>query len=138
MPKVVFQEANVTVDAEKGTDIRKVAHKAKVSVYGGPNRFLNCRGLGLCGTDRIVVDPKDCVSPPTWKEKLHFGDNPKMRLACQAKLLADAQVSIQPALEYGEVMKENLMVGAAAFVFLGGMLFFTIFMLFEMVGNPLF
>ena len=138
MPKVEFQEANVTVDAEAGQDLRKIAAKNKVSVYGGVNKLLNCRGFGLCGTDRILVDPKDCVSPPTWKEKLHFGDNPKMRLACQAKLVGDAKVSLQPALEYGEVMMENLKVGAVALVFLGGMLFFTVFMLFELVGKPLF
>ncbi len=138
MPKVEFPELSVTVDAEEGQDLRKIAHKHKVPVYGGPNRLLNCRGFGLCGTDRVLVEPKDCVTPPTWKEKLHLGDNPKMRLACQARLLADARVSIQPALDYGEEMKENLKVGAAALVFLGGTLFFTIFMLFELIGKPLF
>ncbi|MFQ5751755.1 MAG: hypothetical protein ACE5HI_07145 [bacterium] len=138
MPSIEFQEADVTVTAPKGTDIRKIAHKNKVSVYGGVNKFLNCRGFGLCGTDRIMVQPKDCVSPPTWKEKLHFGDNPKMRLACQAKLMDDALVSIAPALEYGVEMKETLKFGGAVLFFGGGTLFFVIFMLFEMIGKPLF
>ncbi|NIR49561.1 hypothetical protein GWO43_13760 [candidate division KSB1 bacterium] len=138
MPSVEFQEANVTVTAKEGDDLRKIAHKNKVSVYGGPNKYLNCRGFGLCGTDRIAVDPKDCVTPPTWKEKLHLGDNPKMRLACQAKLVGDAKVSVEPALEYGEQMKEDLAFYAVAFVFGGATLFFVIFMLFEMIGKPLF
>ncbi len=138
MPAIQFQEANVSATAPEGMDIRKIAHKNKVSVYGGVNKLLNCRGFGLCGTDRILVEPKDCVSPPNWKEKLHFGDKPTMRLACQAKLLADAKVSIAPAIEYGEVMKENLKFGIAAFFFGGLTLFFFIFMLFELVGKPLF
>lgn len=138
MPSVHFEEANVTVTADEGEELRKIAHKNKVSVYGGVNKLLNCRGFGLCGTDRILVDPKDCVTPPTWKEKLHFGDKPSMRLACQAKLLADAKVSVAPALEYGDVMKETLKFGAAVLFFGGFTLFFVIFMLFELVGKPLF
>lgn len=138
MPAIEFQEANVTVTAKEGEDIRKIAHKHKVSVYGGPNKLLNCRGFGLCGTDRIKVDPKDCVSAMTWKEKLHLDEKSGMRLACQAKLVADAKISIAPALEYGEVMKENLKVAAAALVFGGGTLFFVFFMLFELIGKPWF
>ncbi|MFQ5651024.1 MAG: hypothetical protein ACE5IY_13865 [bacterium] len=138
MPSIEFEEANVTVTAEEGADIRKIAHKNKVSVYGGPNWLLNCRGFGLCGTDRIKVDPKDCVTPMTWKEKLHCEPKSGVRLACQAKLLADAKVSIAPALEYGEEMKENLKVFAAVLIFGGGTAFFMVFMLFELIGKPLF
>lgn len=138
MPSVHFEEVNVTVTAKKGKDLRKIAQNNKVSVYGGVNKFINCRGFGLCGTDRIIVNPKECVTPPTWKEKLHFGDNPKMRLACQAKLMDDATVSIAPALEYGDEMKENLKFFAAAAFFGLSTLFFLIFMLFEWAGNPLF
>jgi ferredoxin len=138
MPSVHFEEANVTVTAREGKDIRKIAQKGKVSIYGGVNKFLNCRGLGLCGTDRILVEPHDCVTPPTWKEKLHFGDKPKMRLACQAKLVHDANISVAPALEYGEVMKANLKFGAAALFFGGLTLFFILFMFFEWAGKPWF
>ncbi|MFQ5604934.1 MAG: hypothetical protein ACE5HS_16825 [bacterium] len=138
MPAIQFEEANVTVTAKEGDDIRKIAHANKVPVHGGVNKYLNCRGFGLCGSDRITVAPKDCVSVPTWKEKLHVGQDGKVRLACQAKLLDDAKVSIAPALEYGEQMHESLKVGAAVLVFGGGTLFFAIFMLFEMIGKPLF
>ncbi|MFQ5865791.1 MAG: hypothetical protein ACE5IW_11240 [bacterium] len=138
MPSVHFEEANVTVTAREGQDIREIAQKNKVSVYGGINKFLNCRGLGLCGTDRIVVDPKDCVTPPTWKEKLHFGDKPKMRLACQAKLVDDVNISVAPALEYVEVVRANLKLGAAVLFFGGLTLFFILFMFFEWAGKPWF
>jgi ferredoxin len=138
MPAVEFQEAGVACTAEEGQDLRKIAKQNKVDVYGGPNKYLNCRGFGLCGTDRITVDPKDCVTPPTWKEKLQFGDNPKIRLACQAKLVDDAKISMAPAIEYGEEMSDALKI-LPAVVFFGGLtLFFVIFMAFELTGNPLF
>ncbi|MFQ5824771.1 MAG: hypothetical protein ACE5JB_11990 [bacterium] len=138
MPSVHFEEPNVTVTARAGKDIRKIAQINNVSVYGGVNKFINCRGIGLCGTDRIIVEPQDCVTQPTWKEKLHFGDKPKMRLACQAKLTDDANISVTPALEYGEVMKANLKFFAAVAFFGGLTVFFMIFMLFEWAGKPLF
>ena len=109
-----------------------------MSVYGGPNKLLNCRGFGLCGTDRIQVSPNDCVTEMTWKERLHLDPKSGMRLACQARLRGDAKVSIAPAVDYGAVMVENLKFGAAALFFGGLTLFFIIFMLFELVGSPLF
>ncbi len=138
MPVLKFEEAQKKVSALPETDIRNIARKNKVSVYGGVNKVINCRGLGLCGTDRVIVNPENCVSPPTRKEKLHLGDNPKMRLACQARLLDDGKVSIEPALEYGHVMKETLKIGTVVLLFGGGTLFFAIFMLFDMIGRPLF
>ena len=138
MPTVEFEEANVTVAAEEGLAIRTIAQKNKINLYGGPAKLLNCRGFGLCGTDRIKVSAKDCLSPMTWKEKLHLEEKSGVRLACQAKLVADAQVSVAPALAYGEELKENLMMLPAVLLFGGGTLFFIVFMLFELVGKPLF
>jgi len=138
MPTVQFKEADVSVESDEGKDIRQIASKNKVDVYAGVNKLLNCRGFGLCGTDRIKVDPKDCVTPMTWKEKLHLDEKSGMRLACQARLCGDATVSVEPAMEYAEIMSENLKVGAAVLVFGGGTLFFIIFMLFELIGKPLF
>lgn len=138
MPSVEFQESNVTCTAEEGVDLRKIAQKNKVLVYGGPNKLLNCRGFGLCGTDQIKVEPEDCVSPMTWKEKLHLEEKSGVRLACQAKLLADAKVSVAPALAYGDKMKADLPVFAVSALFGLGTLFFVIFMAFELTGNPLF
>ena len=138
MPSVEFQEANVTCTAEKGLDLRKVANKNKVPVHGGINRILNCRGFGLCGTDRVKVDPRDGVTPMTWKEKLHLEEKSGLRLACQACLVEDAVVSTAPAMEYGEEMNENIKVFAVSAVLGLGTLFFIVFMLFELIGKPLF
>ncbi len=138
MPKVEFEEANLTVTANEGDEIRKIAKKNKINLYGGPAKWLNCRGFGLCGTDRIKVDSKDCLTPMTWKEKLHFDEKSGIRLACQARLKADAKISLAPAIEYGKQFKEDLLVGLAGVVFGLGTLFFIVFMVFELVGKPLF
>lgn len=42
------------------------------------------------------------------------------------------------SVESDKGLSENLMVAAAAVVFGGGTLFFIVFMLFELAGNPLF
>ncbi len=138
MPSVEFQEAKVTCTAEEGADLRKIAHKNKVSVHGGINKVLNCHGFGLCGSDRIKVEPKNCVSAMTWKEKLHVEEKGGVRLACQARLLADATVSIAPALDYGVQTKEDAMVLAASLTFGLGTLFFVVYMVLELIGKPLF
>ncbi len=138
MPIIEFKEANLTVTADEGQDIRTIAQKNKVDVYGGPGKLLNCRGFGLCGTDRIKADAKDCLSPMTWKEKLHLEEKGGVRLACQTRLVADVQVSIAPAIEYGNELKEDLKMLPALIVFGGGTLFFIVFMLFELIGKPLF
>lgn len=138
MPTVQFKEADVSVEGDEGKDIRQIANKNKVSVYGGVNKLFNCRGFGLCGSDRIKIEPGDCVTPMTWKESLHLDKKSGTRLACQANLCGDASISVQPAIEYGVEMNENLKVGATALVFGGGTLFFIVFMLFELVGSPLF
>jgi len=137
MPSVEFQEANVTCTAEDGEQLRKVALKNKVSVYGGPNKLLNCRGFGLCGMDRVKVDPKDCLTPMTWKEKLHLEEKSGVRLACQAHIKADAKVSVAPALEYGQQMAADLPVFAVMAFFSVVTLGFVVFMAFELVGKPL-
>jgi len=138
MASVEFQEANVTCEAAEGKDLRKIAHENKVAVHGGVNRFLNCHGFGLCGSDRVKVDPKDCVSAMTWKEKLHLEEKSGLRLACQARLVADAKVSTAPAIEYGEQMQRDIPVLAFKAIFGLGTLFFAVFMLFELIGKPLF
>jgi len=138
MPTVEFEEANISCNVEEGVDLRSVAYKNKVSVYGGVNKLLNCRGFGLCGTDQIKASPKDCLSAMTWKEKLHLDEKSGIRLACQARVIADAKVSVAPAIEYGNKMKEDIPVLIFSALFGLASLFFIVFMAFELVGKPLF
>ncbi|NUO83128.1 2Fe-2S iron-sulfur cluster binding domain-containing protein [candidate division KSB1 bacterium] len=138
MPTVTFQNENIKVEVPEGATLRKAANKAGVSVYGGPNKLLNCRGFGLCGSDKITVTPDTCVSKPSFFEKLQFGEGTKTRLACQAKITGDVIVNTALAMEYGEEMRENLKFVALAGVFGILTLGAVVFMVFEMVGKPLF
>lgn len=138
MPTVYFETENRKVEVPEGTTLRKAAKQAGVSVYGSVNKLLNCRGFGLCGTDQIEVSPAECLNGPTWQEKLQFGDNATLRLACQVKITGDCKVNTAPAIAYGVQMLDTVKFGILAGVFGLLTLGTVIFMLFEMVGNPLF
>jgi ferredoxin len=138
MPTVYFEAENRKVEVPVGTTIRKAAKQADVSVYGSINKLVNCRGFGLCGTDRILVTPAECVNGVTFREKLQLGDKPKERLACQVKIEGDVVVNTVPAMEYGNVMLENLKFLALAGIFGILTLGAVVFMVFEMIGKPLF
>jgi ferredoxin len=138
MPTVFFETENRKVEVPAGTTLRKAAKKAGVSVYGGVNKIINCRGLGLCGTDKITASPAECMNGMTFFEKLQLGEKSKERLACQAKIQGDVTVNTAPAMEYGQIMTENVkFIGLAApfaILTLGA----VIYMVFEMIGKPLF
>ncbi len=138
MPTVFFEAENCKVEVEAGTTLRKAAQKAGIRVHGGVNRIVNCRGFGLCGTDRVTVKPAECVSGLTFFEKLQLGDKPKERLACQMKIQGDLTVNTIPALEYGQVMTENFKFLALAAPFGILTLGAIVYMVFEMIGKPLF
>lgn len=138
MPTVTFQNENLKVEVPEGTTLRKAAQKAGVSVYGGVNKVLNCRGFGLCGSDKVTITPDNCVSAHSFFEKLQFGAGSKTRLACQAKISGDVVVNTALAMEYGAEMQENLKFVALAGIFGLLTLGAVVFMVFEMVGKPLF
>jgi len=138
MPTVLFEAENRKVEVPEGTTLRKAAKQAGVSVYGSVNKILNCRGFGLCGTDRVLVSPKECANTPSFLERLALGEHAKARLACQTKITGDVVVSTAPALEYGVEMLDTVKFGLLAGVF--GLLTLAagVAMVFEMVGKPLF
>jgi len=138
MPSVHFEAENRTVEVPEGATLRQAAKQANVSVHASVNKWINCRGLGLCGTDRVKLSPTDCISPPTFREKLQLGTNPKERLACQVKIRGDVTVDTAPAMEYGVVMLDNVKFVLLAGVFGLLTLATVVFMLFEMIGKPLF
>ena len=138
MPTVYFETENRKVEVPEGTSLRKAAKQAGVSVYGSVNKVINCRGFGLCGTDRILVTPNECINTPTYFEKLQLGETPKARLACQVKVTGDVVVNTAPAMAYGIEMLDNVKFGALAAFFGLLTLGAVIFMIFEMVGKPLF
>lgn len=93
MPTVRFQGR--VIRAEAGANLRAVLRAAGVPPYNGSARWLNCRGLGTCGT--CAVEVRGLVSPPTARERwrLHFPPHRAgsgLRLACQCRILGDVEV----------------------------------------------
>jgi ferredoxin len=92
MPKVVFVNEKKEIEVPEGANLREEARKAGIQIYRGLDRFLNCRGLGLCGTCRVLVKkgmenlrPKG-MSVEEWRQhqdRIKLGQNgpvPKGRL----------------------------------------------------------
>lgn len=82
MPKVVFVKEKREIEVPEGANLRDEALKAGIQVNfeaidtatGFLGRYLNCHGLGLCGTCRVLVKkgmenlrPKS-MSVDKWRE----------------------------------------------------------------------
>jgi ferredoxin len=55
MPKVVFVNEKQEIEVPEGSNLRLEARKAGIEIYKGLDRVLNCRGLGMCGTCKVLV-----------------------------------------------------------------------------------
>ena len=55
MPKVVVVNEKKEIEIPPGSNLRVEAAKQGIEIYGGIDRYLNCRGNGLCGTCRVLV-----------------------------------------------------------------------------------
>ena len=110
MPKVtfVYGKEKKEVEVPEGANLREEALKAGVPVYAGLHRYLNCRGLGLCGTCRVLVKKgAENLSPRTFMERLNLhlhpltqfariGHEDEMRLSCQVKVNGDCTIQTTP------------------------------------------
>jgi ferredoxin len=110
---VTFIEADITLIAPIGANLRNLCLDNNIPLYTELTKLLHCRGLGLCTTCRVAVDPASGVTPPTAMEKVHLiRDNPKYRLSCQCEVTGPVKVSTKPAREYGKVF-ENFVRNAS-------------------------
>jgi ferredoxin len=110
---VTFLEADITLIAPIGANLRSLCLDNNIPLYTELTKLLHCRGLGLCTTCRVTVDPASGVTPPTAMEKVHLiRDNPKYRLSCQCEVTGPVKVSTKPAREYGKVF-ENFVRNAS-------------------------
>ena len=125
MPLVKFIKENKEIDVPYGANLRQEAIKAGINVHQGVNgfgatinKFLNCHGIGQCGTCRVLVTKgMENTSPMGVVEKVRFynplpdpmpcmafiGNESTMRLACRTKVLGDIEVETGPQLNlFGE------------------------------------
>jgi ferredoxin len=112
MPKVVFVNEKKEIEVPAGANLRLEAIKAGIPVYGGLDRYLNCRGNGLCGTCRVLVKKgMENLSPRTILERINrnlhplgmfyaIGREDELRLSCQVQVNGDCTVETRPAFNW--------------------------------------
>jgi ferredoxin len=112
MPKVLFVNEKKEIDVPAGANLRQEARKAGVEIYPLHARLLNCRGLGLCGTCRVLVKKgMENLSPKTTMEKINLSAHPltmlasighenETRLSCQVQVNGDCSIETQPAFNW--------------------------------------
>jgi len=110
MPKVTFVSEKKEIEVPAGSNLRKEARKAGIEIYRGIDNYINCRGLGLCGTCKVLVKSgMENLSPKTLIEKInlnlhpltgfaYIGHEDEMRLSCQIKVNGDCSIATKPAL----------------------------------------
>jgi ferredoxin len=91
--KVIYDNQMIKVSG--GDNLRLSLLKKGLSPYNKKAKYLNCRGLGSCGTCSVRITGD--VSPMTKMEKWRLGFPPHrigsgLRLACQVKVLGDLEV----------------------------------------------
>ncbi len=100
MPKVKFENTETgeteTIKIGYGANLRQAAQYRDVEVYKGINRYLNCRGMGVCGTCLVEIEPMENVDPHTFIEKLHKVEA-NQKLGCRVKVYGD--ITVKTALK---------------------------------------
>jgi ferredoxin len=106
MPKVSFVNEKREIEVPDGANLRLEAQKAGIDIYRGIDRFLNCRGNGLCGTCRVLVKKgMENLTPKGFLERFKLGTmlssighEDEMRLACQVRVHGDCSVVTRPPM----------------------------------------
>ncbi|GCD78089.1 (2Fe-2S)-binding protein [Thermaurantimonas aggregans] len=95
MPILEFKGKTLVITTDK--PLRNQLIEAGLSPHNGQSQWLNCKGLGTCGTCCIRIDSALCSEPtPLEKWRLNFppfknGLKKGLRLACQTHLLDDGK-----------------------------------------------
>ena len=108
MPKVTFVNEKQDIEVPAGSNLRQEARKAGIEVYRGIDKLINCRGLGLCGTCRVLV--KKGMENLSTKGRLErfklatmlsaISHEDEMRLACQVQVNGDCTVETRPTFNW--------------------------------------
>lgn len=93
MPTVTVGEKILNCD--RGANLRRFLLDNNIDLYNGKAKFINCRGLGSCGTCAVEIEGE--VSEANWKERGRLSLPPHsptrgLRLACQTKVLGNIKV----------------------------------------------
>ncbi len=128
MPIVKFVKEKKEIEVPEGANLRNAAIEAGINLnqgvngYGADiNKFMNCKGLGLCGTCRVLVtkgmENTNALTKREWVKfktpiavppdpipcLAYVGHEDTMRLACCTKVNGDIEVESGPEVNlFGE------------------------------------
>jgi ferredoxin len=112
MPTVTFVNEKKSIEVPVGSNLRREAIKAGVQLYPFPHNYVNCMGLGLCTSCRVMVKKGlENGSKQSLYEKFtmishpltffaRIGNETNLRLACQMRVDGDIEVQTQPAMNW--------------------------------------
>lgn len=95
MPKIVFDGR--TFEVARGERLRDALLKRGSTPHAGRARWLNCRGLGSCGTCALrirgPVEPASLTAMESWRLRFAPHDPARgLRLACQVRVAGDLEL----------------------------------------------
>jgi len=93
MPNVEYK--GVTLNVKDGANLRTALLENGLSPHNEAARYLNCRGLGTCGTCAVKISGKLGNVKGIEKWRLNFPPHTSdsgLRLACQVEVHADMAV----------------------------------------------
>lgn len=82
----------ISIECTHGQNLRKALMEGGTSPYTAEARYINCRGLGTCGTCAVRVSGKLSEKTTTETWRLNFpphSEDQGLRLSCQARVLGD-------------------------------------------------
>jgi ferredoxin len=103
MPEIEYEGEKWAVPS--GVNLRKALMKKGLSPYKGQAKWLNCQGMGTCGTCALELLSGE-APPPKGVEKWRLNFPPHkadqaLRLACQIKVETSLKLKKHPGF-WGE------------------------------------
>jgi ferredoxin len=108
MPKVTIINEKKEIEVPAGSNLRQELQKAGVAVYRGIDKYINCRGFGLCGTCKVYIKAgMENLSSKGLIEKFNLNFHPmtafasigheeEIRLSCQTAVNGDCSIEVRP------------------------------------------
>ena len=94
MPTVHFRGQQI--ECAEGECLKDVLDRHGAPPHNGLTRWINCHGIGSCGS--CTVEVRGDVADPSLLERLRlmlppFWGNPRLRLACKTRVQGDVEVT---------------------------------------------
>jgi ferredoxin len=108
MKNVIVKFSSQEIVCTQGQLLRDALLENNINPHNGSSKFLNCKGLGTCGT--CAVEINDCNEKRNKIEQLRlnippFSKGKNLRLACQYILKKDISVKKHKGF-WGENLNE--------------------------------